>query len=292
MNLDIHAAVIMAVIVTIMGALISVWRAVLSIRKSRNVVYYRIRRRLVSTGWWTIVFAAGLFLIAILIGSLAEPVAYIYFPPSLTISPTPTITLTPTISLTPTITETPTITLTPAVSNTPTATGTPFLPDAIEVQFTGKVTPGTGVIFSPLQFSLSVEKYKAINPQTVFQNPVQRVFITYSYDGMTNGVQWTLLWYRGNELLKYDTSPWDSGTGGYGQYALDLPVQKWLPGTYQVIFFVGTEWKASGEFRVSGNPPSPTPTPYPSRTPTSTRTPVPTWTLRPSDTRWPSQTLK
>ena len=75
MNLDIHAAVIMAVIVTILGALISVWRAVRSIRRSQNVVYYRMRSRLVSSGWWTIVLAAVLVLVAILIAIIAEPVA-------------------------------------------------------------------------------------------------------------------------------------------------------------------------------------------------------------------------
>jgi hypothetical protein len=60
MNLDIHDAVIMAIIITSLGALFSAWRAVRSIRKSRNVVYYRIRYSLVSNGWWTMVFAAAL----------------------------------------------------------------------------------------------------------------------------------------------------------------------------------------------------------------------------------------
>jgi hypothetical protein len=290
MNLDIHGAVVMGVIVICLGAVLSAWRAVRSIRKGRNVVYYRIRRKLVSEGWRTIVFTAGLLLAAVLVGTLAEPVAYSYFPPSPTLSPTPTITQTPTISLTPTITKTPTITLTPAISYTPTVTGTPFMPAAIEAQFLDKVTPNPASAFSPLQFSLQVTKFKPVNPQTVFQNPVQKLFVTYSYDGMTNGVDWTLLWYRGEELLKYETSPWEGGTGGSGQYELDLPVEKWLPGTYQVVFFVGTEWKTIGDFRVTGKPPTPTPTPYPSLTPTTTRTPIPTWTLRPTDTRWPSQT--
>lgn len=290
MNLNIHAAVVTAVIVTLMGALISVWSAARSIRKGRNVIYYRIRHKLVSGGWWAIVFAAALVLVAILIGIFAEPIAYMYFPPSPTVTLTPSITLTPTISLTPTITMTPTITLTPAISYTPTVTRTPFLPDAIEAQFTGTLTPNPKAAFSPLQFALSVVKYKAVNPQTVFQNPLQKVYVTYSYDGMTNGVQWTMLWYRGDELLKYDTSPWGAGTGGYGQYELDLPAEKWLAGTYQVIFFVGTQWKVAGVFRVTGIPPSPTPTPYPSITPTNTLTIVPTWTIRPTDTHWPSQT--
>ena len=185
---------------------------------------------------------------------------------------------------------TPTITFTPAVSNTPTETGTPFMPVAIEAQFTGTVTPNPAAVFSPLKFSRLVDKYQAVDPQTVFKNPLQQLFVTYSYDGLTNGVQWTLLWYRGDELLKYDTSPWGGGTGGNGKYELDLPMEKWLPGTYQVVFFLGTEWKVAGLFRVAGNPPSPTPTPYPSLTPTATWTLVPTWTIRPSDTRWPSMT--
>jgi hypothetical protein len=164
------------------------------------------------------------------------------------------------------------------------------MPAAIEVQFTGVVTPNPAAAFSPLQFSRVVAKFKAVNPQTVFQNPIKNLFATYSYDGMTNGVEWTMLWYRGDELLKYETSPWEGGTGGRGQYELNLPAEKWLPGTYQVIFFVGTEWKTIGEFRVTGSPPKPTPTLYPSLTPTITWTPLPTWTTRPSDTRWPSQT--
>jgi len=290
MNLDIHAAVVMAVIVISLGAVLSVWRAVRSIRKGRNVLYYRIRRRLVSEGWRTIVFAAALVLAAILVGTLAEPVTYIYFLPSPTVSLTPTITLTPTISLTPTITQTPTITLTPAISYTPTVTSTPFLPIAIEAQITGMVTPNPAAVFSPLKFARSVEKYQAVDPRTVFQNPIQKIIVTYTFDGMTSGVQWTMLCYRADELVLYYTEPWGTLTGGSGQYELELPVEKWLPGTYQVIFFVGTEWKVVGEFRVTGSPPSPTPTQYPSRTPTNTWTPVPTWTTRPTDTRWPTQT--
>jgi hypothetical protein len=105
---------------------------------------------------------------------------------------------------------------------------------------------------------------------------------------MKNGVQWTLLWYRDGQLVKYDTSPWGGGTGGIGEYELDLPVEKWLPGTYQIIFFVGVEWKVLGEFRVTGAPPTATPSPYPSITPTLTNTNFPTFTPRQSDTLWPT----
>ncbi len=290
MNLDIHDAVSMAVIITALGAVFSAWRAVRSIRKSRNAVYYRIRYRLVSTGWWTMVFAAGLVLLAILMGIIAEPVTYLFFRPSPTMTFTPTISSTPTISLTPTITLTPTTTLTPAMSYTPTITSTPFLPDAIEIQFSGTVTPDPAAAFSPLKFSRTISKYSAVNPQTSFQNPIDKIYATYSYDGMKNGVQWTMLWYRDGQLLKYDTSPWGGGTGGIGEYELDLPAEKWLPGTYQVIFFVGVEWKVLGEFRVTGEPPTVTPSPFPSITPSMTKTNLPSFTPRQSDTLWPTLT--
>jgi hypothetical protein len=174
------------------------------------------------------------------------------------------------------------------MSYTPTITSTPFLPDAIEVQFSGTVTPDPASAFSPLKFSRTISKYIAVNPQTAFQNPIDKIYATYSYDGMKNGVQWTMLWYRDGELVKYDTSPWGGGTGGIGEYELDLPAEKWLPGTYQVIFFVGVEWKVLGEFRVTGEPPTATATPLPSITPTLTKTNLPSFTPRESDTLWPT----
>ncbi|HEY5157465.1 MAG TPA: hypothetical protein VII93_05820, partial [Anaerolineales bacterium] len=206
--------------------------------------------------------------------------------------------MTSTISLSPTISLTPTITLTPAISYTPTATGTPFLPITIETQFKSIVTPNPAAVFSPLVFSLSVNNFQAVNPQKVFQNPLSRVFVTYTYDGMTVGVQWTAIWYQNGQLLKYETDSWDAraDTGGSGQYELALPADKWLPGIYQLVFFVGTEWKVLGEFRVMGDPPTATVTPIPSLTRTSTLTPSvthtlpPSWTPRPTDTSWLSQT--
>jgi len=288
----------MAVILTILGALLSVWSGFRAIRKGQKVAYFRLSRRQVAAGWRTIIFAVVLVGFAFLLGRFGEPVSYRYFPPSPSPSPTPTISLTPTISMTPTISLTPTITLTPEISYTPTATGTPFLPIVIEAQFESTVTPNPAAIFSPLVFSLDVNNYTAINPQTVFQNPITRVFVTYSYDGMTVGTQWTAIWYQNGQLLDYETGPWDAkaGTGGSGQYDLDLPAEQWLPGIYQLVFFVGTDWKVLGEFRVMGEPPtatvSPTPslTRTPTLTPSVTHTPPPSWTPRPTETRWPSQT--
>ncbi|MBE3142397.1 MAG: hypothetical protein IMZ61_00505, partial [Planctomycetes bacterium] len=167
-----------------------------------------------------------------------------------------------------------------------------------EAQFKSTITPNPAAIFSPLVFSLSVKDRLAINPQKVFQNPLSRIYVTYSYDSMTDGSQFTSIWYQNGQMLsdKSKTDIWSGGTGGSGQDELDLPAEQWLPGIYQLVFFVGTDWKVLGEFRVMGEPPTATVSPTPSLTRTPTLTPsvthtlVPSWTPRPTDTRWPSQT--
>lgn len=298
MNLDIHSAVVMAVIIAALGAVISLWTGVRAIRKGRKIAYYRMAQKRVAGGWRTLLFALFLIGFAVVAGFYAEPVAYTYFPPSPTQSRTPTITLTPTISLTPTITLTPTMTLTPAESYTPTITLTPFMPEAIEAQFTSSVTANPEAVFSPLAFSQAVVVaggYQAVDPQKVFEQPLTKIYATYTYNNMNDGIDWTALWYRDNELLQYETAPWGGGTGGSGQYTLELQPEKWLPGTYHLIFFVGTEWKVLGEFVVQGEPPTPTftptasVTPIPSATPSLTNTPRPTRTPIPTDTRWPTK---
>jgi hypothetical protein len=284
MNLEFHTAIVLLLGLIILGALFSLWNGLITIRKARKVAYFRLRRRQSSAGWWRIMFALFLVAFAILLGHFGEPVTYHFFPPSPSPTLTPSITLTPTISLTPTITLTPSITPTPQFSYTPTITPTAFLPEDVQAQFVSIVTPNPDAVFSPLTFSLKVNNYQAVNPQTVFENPITRVYATYSYNHMTDGVQWTAIWYQNGEVKQYRTISWDSGTGGYGQEELDLPPEEWLPGIYQLIFFIGTDWKVLGEFRVMGEPPTATATQIPSPTPTPTQTPTQSPTLTPTRT--------
>ena len=290
MNLDIHDGLVMLVVLTALGAVAGVWGGIRAIRQGQKIAYYRLRQKQVAAGWWTILFGLCLVGVAFVVGRFGEPVAYRYFPPSPSPSLTPSISLTPTISQTPTISETPTITLTPAESYTPTVTVTPFMPMAVEAQFESVVTPNPAAIFSPLTFSQSIANYQAVNPATSFENPVKQIFVTYSYDGMTEGVQWTALWYRDGELVYYETGAWEGGTGGYGYAEWYPPAEEWLEGSYQVIFFVGMEWKTLGEFRVFGIPPTPTLTRTPTLTPLPSSTPTPSRTPLPTDTRWPTAT--
>jgi hypothetical protein len=291
MKLDIHTAVITIVALLSILAVYGILVGVRSIRKARTLKFFRMRRDRMVTGWRMLFLSAVFIVFAILTRSFAEPIAYRFFPPTVTPTLTPTITLTPTVSLTPTITLNPTITLTPSVSDTPTITPTPHMPLAIEDLFVSTTTPNPDAVFSPLQFANALdENFLPIDPATVFQNPVGHLYAQFSYDKMTPGAQWSALWYYGNELVYYETNPWDGGTGGIGYSDWNPEPYLWMQGEYEVQIFIGSSWKTSGRFTVEGAPPTSIPSTTPTPTRTSTNTLAPTLTRQPTNTRVPSLT--
>ncbi len=214
-----------------------------------------------------------------------EPTIYRYFPP------TPTITQTPTTTLTPTITQTLTITLTPTITETPAVSPTPIIPPALEILFSGVVTPGVDSAFSPIQFSRNITDFnQPEEPATEFSNPIGELFGTFDYNNMIDGSQWMAIWYRlyDMKLICYETAPWDGGAGGYGFTNCNPPASDWQPGEYEVQMFVGTVWKISGRFSIAGIPPTLTTTTTLTSTPTITRTATATRTFTPTRTNTPT----
>lgn len=312
MNLDIKTGILVATILAVVIGLIALLSGVQSIRSGSRLNYFRKRRERLSRGWRLVVVFFFMLVIAVVVNRFAEPAAYSIFPPS------PTITNTPTITLTPTITVTPSITLTPTITETPSITNTPSMPVALETQFETTITPNPDAVFSPVVFASQLDdNFQPINQNIEFNNPIRVLYGVFSYDQMTVGSQWSALWYRGADMVCYETLPWNGGTGGFGYTECDAPLDGWLPGQYEVQIFTGTLWKVSGYFTVTGDPPTPTasvtptrtpiptsttgpsptvpsptpsPTLSPTPTPTITRTPTPTNTRRPTDTRRPTLT--
>src|SRR5687767_8701130 len=163
--MDIRAGIQTAVVMVILGILLTIWAGIQSIRSARKLDYFRLRQKRIAQGWQlmglSLLLAGG----AYWLGNYGEPLAYEYYPPSPMPSLTGTITPTPTISLTPTISPTPTISNTPAISNTPTATSTPSMPLVVEAMFSSLVTPNPDAIFSPLIFArdIDLQSYEPIN---------------------------------------------------------------------------------------------------------------------------------
>jgi hypothetical protein len=262
--MDIHAGIIAASILMIAAAVFAARGAVRVMQSARKLSFYSLRRMRNANAWRLFFLALFLFACAAWLPLFGEPVIFNYFPPSLTPSLTPTITSTPTITLTPTITVQPTLTVTPAISNTPTLTLTPFLPVAIEALFEGVVTPNPDALFTQIQFSTEFNNGEAIDPQTVFELPIQTMYGGFDYNNLIPGVQWTALWYHDGQLVCFETKPWDGGTGGIGGYTeCSNPIGGWLPGEYEVQIFMGYEWMRVNRFILLGSPdanPTGTPT--------------------------------
>jgi hypothetical protein len=311
MGLDIKTAVQTAFLLALVGILLSSLIGIRAIQAGRKLQFFRKRRDLMVRGWRLIFMSVGLGVVALALNRFAEPAIYQVFPPS------PTVTQTPTITMTPTITLTATVTMTPTITNTPSVTNTPFMPPEIAAKFESSVTPNPDSVFSPVSFALEIKDNMPVDPATEFANPIQALYGTFTYDKMKSGSQWSALWYRGSELICYETMPWDGSTGGYGTTRCNAPQGGWQPGQYEVQIYVGMEWISSGQFSVTGKAPTlrPTETNTPTRTSTvtvgpsptltprpPTQTPLPTWTLpptltptitntpRPTETRWPTLT--
>lgn len=284
-RMDIKSGVIALVILAVIFAVLSARSALRTLQGARKMTFYRLRRQREGGAWRLLGLAAVLILFAVALPTYGLPLVYEYYPP------TPTITLTPSItpfrSVTPTwtISPTPTVTDTPLVTDTPTITPTPSLPLAIIALFESSITPNPEAIFSPLTFSTEIDSdLQAVDPQTVFDNPIQEIFATYSYDKMVPGAQWTAIWLRDGKQVCLETHPFAGGTGGYDEAHCVNPIGGWQPGTYEAQIFVGEDVKVVGKFLVQGTPP----TPIPSLTPTASRTP--TLTPSPSHTAVPTVT--
>jgi type VI secretion system secreted protein VgrG len=294
LSIDIHSFIRTATFILTFFGLYALWKGRSSIRASGDLPYFRLRQQRLMQGWRTVFWALLLFGASVWIGFYGERTAYSVFPVTATLSLTPTSSLTPSPSLTATITPTPSETATLQFTYTPSPSPVPQLPAAIQAQFTSVVTPNPDAVFSPFTFArgINLRTYKAIQPATAFDNPINGIYAIFSYDKMLPGVQWSALWYRAGELVHYETKPWDGGTGGLGFTEWIPDAEEWLPGIYQVQIFVGTEAKVVGEFEVQGEPATSTATPTPSQTTSSTPSKTSTPTITATHTRQPTATKK
>jgi type VI secretion system secreted protein VgrG len=260
--MDIRAGILTATVLLVLGAFFVIRSGVQTIQAARKLTFYRLRSARLSRGWQFLGAAVLMILLAIWLPVFGQPLAFKVYPPSPTIAPTFTPSVIPTLTVSPTITLTPTITDTPLVSITPTGTATPYLPLAVEAQFISAVTPNPDAIISVLQFSTSVDASGfCVAPAPSFRNPITHMYGCFQYDKMTPGSQWTALWYRNGELVRFESYPWNAGTGGIIYYTDWAPTpDQWLPGTYTVQIFVGHEFKRSGFFIVEGEAPTAAPT--------------------------------
>jgi len=286
LQIDVHSTVLTTVIILAVIAIISLFFGIKNLSKSKKIPFYAKRHARMVRGWRLVFTALVLIPLALVIFQYSEPVIYQYYVPSPTATQSPTITMTPSITLTPTITQTPSMTDTPSI------TITPSMPQEIAAEFEALIEPESDAVFSAIQFSNSLNSdLQPVDPSLEFTNPVGHLYGAYSYNNMSDGVQWTALWYWEGELVYYETSIWEGGTGGYGYSDWNPSSDQWQPGVYEVQLFIGEVWMVSGTFTVVGEPPTPTITNTPTQTATPTNTPTKTGTPTNTATRWPTASV-
>lgn len=181
---------------------------------------------------------------------------------------------------------TPSRTFTPApppsraVTFTPSPTATPHLPLALEIMVVSTVTPQASASISYIVFSDTLLGGLPVGRRYDWFNPIPRMYVSFIYSHMTYGAHFAVLWFRNGELVYQDSGSWELGGHGRTAFKYEPALHEWHPGEYEVQFYVGTIWKATGRFTLTGNPPTQT------FTPTSS----PTWTSSPLPSETPTAT--
>src|ERR1041384_3712016 len=79
--MDIKAGVQTAIVMVILGVLLTLWGGIQSIRSGRKLSYFRLRQARMARGWWLIILAFLLVGGAFWLGSYGESTAYEYYHP-------------------------------------------------------------------------------------------------------------------------------------------------------------------------------------------------------------------
>ena len=252
-----------------------------ALRLGSRTIYFRHRRQRVLAGWWMTGAALLLAGIAALTFRSQNPM---FIPAPLTATPLERASLAP---ATPSRTSTPAPRPSRAVTATTSLTATPHLPLSLEIMVISSVTPQASANISDIRFTENLDSgVYPVGNRNEWVNPLSRMYASFVYSHMTYGAQFTALWFRNGELVFFESGLWKAGGRGRASSKWEPAPHEWHPGEYEVQFFVGTEWKATGRFSVSGEPPTSTFTPAP----TLTSTPSPTWTSSPvpSETATPT----
>ena len=236
-----------------------------ALRLGSRTIYFRHRRQRVLAGWW---MTGAALLLAGLAALTFHPQNPLLVPVPLTATPLERASLTP---ATPSRTSTPTPRPSRAVTATASPTATPHLPLSLEIMVISSVTPQASATIGEIWFSDALNGVYPVGNRLEWSNPLSRMYASFVYTHMTYGAPFTVLWFRNGELVFFDPpEPWQAGGRGRGSSKWEPAPHEWHPGEYEVQFFVGTEWKATGHFSVTGEPPSPTFTPTLTLTRTST----------------------
>ncbi len=221
--------------------------------KARRAPYYVMRREALTRATrWTLTM---LIFQALAVALLVVPprlAAFVFTPtpaPTATPTCTPTFTPTPRPTRTPTVTPTRRPTATPPLIPTPTPAVPPPdvaltpLPSAVPAREDARIT------FITLAADRDASG-QPVDMGTEFPPGDHRVYLFVSYEGMANGVAWTLAIYREGEFLDGTTQLWEWGEQGQ-TYLYYKPPEGYEPGAYEMHIFIETRLQGVAQFVIT-----------------------------------------
>jgi hypothetical protein len=253
-------------------AALAVLAGILLLRRAPRQPFFLIRQQTAATGWRLLAAAFGILLLAGTVRLFGGPIVFQVITPTPSVTLTPSITLTPTITFTPSRTLPPTLTLTASKTFTPTPSPTPFVPNNIEQSFKSNVPPNPDLRIGPLTFAKSItQNLQPVSSGISFRNPINRIYVLFPYENVNDGVELTVIVYMDGALFAWVSNPWYPGPEGIGVFTWSTAPDYFPHAAYEVQIFVGGQWKQTGYFWITDDPPEPTAT----STPSVTRQPSP-----------------
>jgi hypothetical protein len=250
---------------------VSIFNVLRAARQLRGAAYYAVRQEALShTRRWallaTISLLASVGLLVYLsntpapaaIAKLETPTAVVVDVPSRML-PTATFTPSPT-NPPPTWTPVPVVTATPLPP--PTATLPPNVPNILLTPLAGAptVSPKARLTFTTLASTVN-GKGTPTDPGLAFPNGTRLVRLFFQAANVNNGAVWSVVCYKGEQLVDSIVGQWAWGARSQGARAfcgIDGS-----PGAYSVAAYLGSDKQFEIAFEIL----TPTPTPVPTAKP-------------------------
>jgi hypothetical protein len=234
----------------LLASIIPVMMVISQLIKTRRAPYYAMRRAALGQAkrWLLAALALEALAIFLLIARLYLTTIAPAPSPALSATPTavPTYTPTPPPTRTPTVTPTRRPTATPPFI--PTSTPAVPLPEPALSPLPSAVPAGEDARIAVITLAADQDANgEPVDPGTEFPPGDHRVYLFISYEGMTNGVAWTLGIFREGELLDGTTQLWEWGEQGR-TYLYYKPPQGYEPGTYEMAVFIETRLQGVAQF--------------------------------------------
>jgi hypothetical protein len=247
---------------------VAVFNTLRAARQLRGAAYYAVRQEALSrTRRWA--FLATISLLAsggliIYLSNTPAPTAIANVPeptptPVVVDVPSrmlPTATLTPSPASVPSRTPLPTSTMTSVPP--PTATAPLNVPEILQTPLPSAVpaSPNATLTFTTLASTVD-NKGTPTDPGLAFPGGTRRVRLFFRAANVNNGAVWSVLCYKGNQLVDSVVNLWEWGQRA--QNARAFCAIDGSPGTYTVAAYLGPNKQFEVNFEIL--PPTPTPIP-------------------------------